>query len=218
MPSAPPQNTPHVSSAPFPWPPASPGTSTKSMRRCNSGRTASRRRWPRLRKLSMTPCAIWPRFNPIRRRWEASSSTTSPPSAKSSKSSSPPARKIPFPPRSGRPPIFCSSILSSLFFLCALCAPIAAPSVLNLLTPSHGGTAHKKVREYPPHENVLHRSRAQNFSISHARLVSRAATRPALAPQSRPLSHLGRRSNAATNQHRRGDALLPPLPRVFPHA
>ena len=40
-----PPNMPSVSSAPFPWPPASPGTSTKSIRRCNFAPIVSRRPW-----------------------------------------------------------------------------------------------------------------------------------------------------------------------------
>src|SRR5580700_5253887 len=85
-------------------------------------------------------------------------------------------------------------------FLCALCvksfdfAPTRRKS--------------QKVREYPPHDSETHCPRAKNFSISHARLVSGPPARPALASQPRPLSHLGRRSNAAANPHRRGDAIL----------
>ena len=48
-------------------------------------------------------------------------------------------------------------------------------------------------------------------------MVPCAPTRSPLALEPRPLPHLGRRSNAPANPHRRGDALLPAFPRPFPN-
>src|ERR1700723_1131827 len=154
-----PRNTPRVSSAPFPWPPALHGTLTNSMRRCDSAHIVSRRRWLLPPKSSMTRYASWPPSSRICRRLAASSSMTSPPSAKFSKSSSPPAHKTPSPPRCGPPRIFCSSIpcknsvdISPHFFrfrfLCELCARTSAPSALKRLTSSTRSAPRKKVREW----------------------------------------------------------------------
>ena len=57
-------STPSASSAPFPWPPASPGTSTKLIPSCNFARDRFARPWRPPAKSSTTRCANWPLIQP----------------------------------------------------------------------------------------------------------------------------------------------------------
>ena len=64
----------------------------------------------------------------------------------------------------------------------------------------------------PQDEIRSHRPRAKKIPIHPAKMVQRPPARPSLALEPRPLPHLGSRSNAPANPHRRGNALLPAFP------